>query len=694
MQTDKKANRLINEKSPYLLQHAYNPVDWHPWSDEAFALAQNENKPVFLSIGYSTCHWCHVMEKESFEDAEVAALMNNFFVNIKLDREERPDIDGIYMSVCQAMTGGGGWPLTIIMTPDKKPFFAGTYFPKETKYNRIGMMDLLRRINHMWVNANPEVRNSAEELASAFGKHEGAPQPVFFDADILHSGFNILRQKFDKDHGGFGGAPKFPTPHNLMFLLRYHHYFDEPEALEMTEKTMAEILRGGIYDHIGGGIHRYSTDKKWLLPHFEKMLYDQAGMALVLAELYQVTGDESYSSAAQEILSYVQRDLTSPNGAFYSAEDADSEGEEGKFYIWTKEEITKLLGDDTDLFCRIFHFHDEGNFFDPFKGGVTGENIVHFHGDLTTLTGETGIPAAIIQDKISDWFTILYEHRSKRIRPHLDDKILTDWNGLMIAAFAKAGFAFDDAHLLEAAKTAAAFINKHLLTEDGRLIHRYRDNEARFEGLIDDYAFYIYGLLELYTATQQPEHLRLAIALCKHTVEHFHDNEHGGFFVTADYAEKLLTRPKEVYDGAIPSGNSVMLLNLLRLFSFTGDKSYMEPAQKTIDYFAHSIQQFPAGYTFFLSASTGFLKGYKELVIAEGADQSFTAELLDEVRNAFYPDLTLHCKKHSESSLDLIAPFTKEMTSQDKTGLAYVCKDFTCGLPSNNIKEVVIMLEG
>lgn len=692
MQTDKKANRLINEKSPYLLQHAYNPVDWYPWSEEAFEKARQEDKPVFLSIGYSTCHWCHVMEKESFEDEAVAAKMNEYFVSIKLDREERPDIDGIYMAVCQAMTGSGGWPLTIIMTPDKKPFFSGTYFPKETKYNRIGMMDLMRRINHMWVNAKPDVLSSAEELTNAFKKDDAPPKPVFYDADILHSAFNTLRSKFDKDHGGFGGAPKFPTPHNLMFLLRYHHYFDEPVALEMVEKTVTEILRGGIYDHLGGGIHRYSTDKKWLLPHFEKMLYDQAGMVIALAELFQETGDETYSSALQEILAYVRRDLTSPQGAFFSAEDADSEGEEGKFYIWTKEELTKLLGDDTDLFCRIFHCHDEGNFFDPFKGGVTGENIIHFHADLTTMAEETGIPSAIIQDKISDWFTLLYEERSKRIRPHLDDKVLTDWNGLMIAACAKSAFVLGDDDLLEDAEKAMKFVLTTMVQPNGRLLHRYRNDEVKFEGMLDDYTFLIYGLLELYNATQKTEYLKQADSFCKHTIKHFYDTVHGGFYMTADYAEELLIRQKEVYDGAMPSGNSVMLLNLLRLFSYTGDTIYRDTSQKVIDFFAHIVQQYPAGYTFFLSASTGFLKGYREVVLASIGKDTLADEFFADFSNIFLPDTIVITKIPGDIEISQLAPFTASMTPSDSS-MIYVCKDFACSLPTNSLKEAMMLLE-
>ncbi|QOJ27440.1 MAG: thioredoxin domain-containing protein [Ignavibacteriales bacterium] len=690
--TTKTPNRLIHQQSPYLLQHAYNPVDWYPWSEEAFAKAKEEDKPVFLSIGYSTCHWCHVMEKESFEDPEVAGKMNEAFINIKVDREERPDIDGIYMAVCQAMTGAGGWPLTIVMTHEKKPFFAGTYFPKESKYKRIGMMDLITRIQDVWQNNRTDVLNSAEELTNAFKKEDTAPRPVFYDADILHSAFNTFRTKFDKEFAGFGNAPKFPTPHNLIFLCRYANHFDEPEAADMAEHSVRAMLMGGIYDHLGGGLHRYSTDKKWLLPHFEKMLYDQAMLVLAITELYQLTGNKEYTGAILDILRYVSRDLTSPEGAFLSAEDADSEGEEGKFYLWSREEILHLLKDDGPLFCDIFQIKEEGNFYDPFKGGFTGENIIHRIKDITGAAAENNLSADDLNSKIESWFSLLLKHRSERIRPHLDDKILTDWNGLMIAAYARAGFVLNDQNLIAKAESAAAFILSKMMKEDATLMHRYRDGEVSFDGTLDDYAFMIYALIELHQAAGKSEYLRTALSLCDSTVRHFFDTTHGAFYFTADFAEKLIIRQKEIYDGAIPSGNSVMLMNLLRLFALTGNTKYEVTAKSVIDYFAHTVQQYPAGYTMFLSASFGHLFGMTETVIADSGKDSLREDTLQLIRDSYLPD-EVHIIKRQGEDISDIAPFTSGMSPAEEGSLVYICKDFSCKLPTNSTAEIRMLLE-
>lgn len=689
---NKTPNRLINQKSPYLLQHAYNPVDWFPWSEEAFAKAKEEDKPVFLSIGYSTCHWCHVMEKESFEDPETARLMNEAFINIKVDREERPDIDGIYMAVCQAMTGAGGWPLTIVMTHEKKPFFAGTYFPKESKHNRIGMMDLIPRIMEVWVNNRNDVLTSAEELTTVFKKDDIAPKPVFFDADILHSAFNTFRTKFDKEFAGFGSAPKFPTSHNLIFLCRYANHFDEPEAATMAENTARAMLMGGIYDHLGGGLHRYSTDKKWLLPHFEKMLYDQAMLVLALTEIYQLTGNNEFATAMRDILSYVSRDLTSPDGAFLSAEDADSEGEEGKFYLWTRDEILHLLKEDGALFCDIFQIKEEGNFYDPFKGGLTGENIIHRVEELSALAETYAIRPESLPLKVKEWFSVLLKHRSERIRPHLDDKILTDWNGLMIAGFARAGFVLNDAELITKAESAMGFILNNMLKNDFTLMHRYRDGEVNFNGTLDDYAFLIYGLIELHQTTGKTFYLRTALSLCNATVTHFFDTRYGAFYFTADFAEELIIRQKEIYDGAIPSGNSVMLMNLLRLFALTGNSKYEKTAQSVIDFFAHTVQQYPAGYTMFLSASFAHLFGMTETVIADSDSDTLKEDTLQLIRDSYQPT-EVHIIKSVDEDISDITPFTAEMKPGQNSSLVYICKDFNCKLPTNSTAEILMLLE-
>jgi uncharacterized protein len=574
----KKENRLAKEKSPYLLQHKYNPVDWYAWSDEAFEKARKEDKPVFLSIGYSTCHWCHVMEKESFEDEEVAKLMNDAFVSIKVDREERPDIDGIYMTVCQMLTGGGGWPLTIIMTPGKKPFFAGTYFPRDGRFGRMGMKELIPRIKELWQNKKDDILNSANQISTALQSAASLPAGNSLNEEIFKIAYKELESRYDEEYGGFGSAPKFPTPHNLIFLLRYRKRYDEKKALDMVEKTLTEMRRGGIYDHIGFGFSRYSTDPQWLVPHFEKMLYDQALLTLAYVETYQATKNPFYKKTAEEILEYVKRDMTSPEGGFYSAEDADSEGEEGKFYLWTEEEIRNILPDDADLFIKVFNIKKEGNWIDSVHGTKTDTNILHLKSDLITLAKENNLTEEKLSAKIEYSRKKLYEVREKRIHPHKDDKILTDWNGLMISAFAKAAQAFNNKEYSETAKKAADFIIKDLITEDGKLLHRYRDGEAGITANADDYAFFIQALLDLYETIFEVKYLKSALKLNEDFIHHFWDRENKGFFFTPDYGEQLIVRQKEIYDGAVPSGNSIAMLNLLRIGRITAKPEFEEMA--------------------------------------------------------------------------------------------------------------------
>ncbi|HSP88797.1 MAG TPA: thioredoxin domain-containing protein, partial [Ignavibacteriaceae bacterium] len=439
----KKPNRLIKEKSPYLLQHAYNPVDWFPWNNEAFNKAKETDKPVFLSIGYSTCHWCHVMEKESFEDEEIAELMNDAFVSIKVDREERPDIEAIYMSVCQMLTGSGGWPMTIVMTPEKKPFFAGTYFPKESRFGRPGIKELIPRLKELWQTKRNEIINSSEEISSAVISSSSFKEGIPLKENIFHIAFKEFEERFDDEFGGFGNAPKFPTPHNLMFLLRYWKRYNNSSALEMVEKTLTHMRMGGIYDHIGFGFSRYSTDQEWLVPHFEKMLYDQALLVLTYIEAYQVTKNDFYKDSAEEILTYVIRDMTSSEGGFYSAEDADSEGEEGKYYLWTTDEIKQILKDDTNLFLKYFNIKEEGNWIDSVHGIKSNTNITHLKKSVKDFSAETELSEKEFKEKLETARQKLFAERGKRIHPYKDDKILTDWNGLMISAFAKAAQVFN-----------------------------------------------------------------------------------------------------------------------------------------------------------------------------------------------------------------------------------------------------------
>ena len=479
--TEHYKNRLQFEKSPYLLQHADNPIDWYPWGDEAFEKAQKEDKPIFLSIGYSTCHWCHVMEHESFEDPEVARLMNEIFVSIKVDREERPDIDKTYMTVSQMLTGSGGWPLNIIMTPDKKPFFAGTYFPKESRFGRVGMLDLVPRIQEIWLNEHQKALDTADQVVAALQKmsQQTVTQLKYSDEEegtlgkaILDAAYKQLADLFDEVHGGFGSAPKFPTPHTLLFLLRYWKRHDDEQALKMVERTLQAMRLGGVYDHIGFGFHRYSTDSKWLLPHFEKMLYDQALLAMAYTEAYQVTQKEEYARTAQEIFTYVLRDMTAPSGGFYSAEDADSEGVEGKFYVWSQEEIRHILDEEeAEFVMRVFNFEKGGNFKEQATGLKTGENIVHLQKPLADLAAGFKVTEQELRHRIENIRQKLFDIREQRVHPHKDDKILTDWNGLMIAALAKGAQVFDEPRYAQAAERAARFILDEAHDENGRLLH-------------------------------------------------------------------------------------------------------------------------------------------------------------------------------------------------------------------------------
>jgi len=674
VKTNLKPNRLINEKSPYLLQHAHNPVDWYPWSNEAFEKAKKEDRPVFLSVGYSTCHWCHVMERESFEDEEVAALLNDHFVAIKVDREERPDIDHIYMAVCQAMTGQGGWPLTVIMTPDKKPFFAGTYFPKFSRYGQPGLMDILGQVEKQWRSNREGIASSGGRIVRAIQNHLRSEGPGHLEEDTVHEGYSALKKSFDPDYGGFGSAPKFPTPHNLGFLLRYWKWTGEDEALSMVEKTLQAMHDGGIYDHLGFGFSRYSTDRKWLVPHFEKMLYDNALLAMVYLEAYQVTGKEQYARVAREILRYVLRDMTSPEGAFYSAEDADSEGEEGKFYVWTPGEIKDILGPETgSLFCRLYGVTEKGNF--------EGRNILN------------RIDAQARAADMEEARRKLFLARERRPHPYKDDKVLTSWNGLMIAALAMGSRVLHESAYREAAIRAAEFIWVHLRDERGRLLARYRDGEAAHPGYIDDYAFLTWAMIELYQADLKPAWLRQALELQEEQNRLFWDREQGGFFFYGCDVEELLARPKEIYDGATPSGNSVSAHNLLRLARLTGRQELAAMADTMFQSFAGKVEDYPAGYTHFLTALLFSLVPGKEIVVV--ADYEAIGDDLQPLWSTFAPDTVFlyNLEEEEYKGLDAIAPFIRGMTSHEDKPTFYVCQNFACRRPTTDVTEVRTLLQ-
>ncbi len=691
----KHVNQLIHEKSPYLLQHAHNPVNWFPWGDKAFAKAKKEDKPIFLSIGYSTCHWCHVMERESFENSRIAKLMNDAFVNIKVDREERPDIDSLYMSVAQMMTGGGGWPLTIIMTPDKRPFFAATYIPPESRFGRIGMDELIPEIQRLWKQDRKRLdtitKNIQESLETLAQGSSGAQ----LEEGVLELAFDRLQERFDEQYGGFGFRPKFPSPHNLMFLLRYWKRTQNGDALRMVEKTLQAVRLGGIFDHVGFGFHRYSTDPKWLLPHFEKMLYDQAMLTMAYAEAYQATKKDEYGQTVREIITYVRRDMTSPEGGFYSAEDADSEGEEGKFYVWTEEEVRKVLSKkEAEVYLKVYNFTTDGNFLDEATGKRMGTNIPHLQKSLAAEAKEQKMTEKAFIKILEEARKKLFTIREQRIHPHKDDKILTDWNGLMIAALAKAARVLDEPIFFEAAKHAATFVLTQMQNEEGRLLHRYRDGEAAIPAFLDDYAFMIWGLLELYETTLEPEYLQKAIDLNTELFAHFWDETHGGFFFTADDAEDLLVRKKDAYDGAIPSGNSVAMLNLLRLARITAESDLELKAAKIGQAFAGDVLSTPPGFTLMIS-SVDFAVGPNfEIVIVGDPAASDTQTMVKTINNQFLPNkvtLLIPTDDNGEVLMKL-APFTKDYKPIDGKATAFVCANHVCQRPTTDVKTMLKLL--
>jgi len=701
----KRRNRLADEKSPYLLQHADNPVDWYPWGEEAFERARREDKPVFLSIGYSTCHWCHVMEHESFEDLEVARLMNEAFVNIKVDREERPDIDGVYMNVCQILTNSGGWPLTIIMTPGKQPFFAATYLPKETRFGRVGMLELIPRVQEAWSSERENLTQSAQRIVNALRKSAVYPESDETKAGagaleqaVLKRAYDGLSERFDADRGGFGQAPKFPTPHNLLFLLRYWRRTGEEQALSMVQTTLRAMRRGGVFDHVGFGFHRYSTDESWLVPHFEKMLYDQAMLTLAYIEAYQATGEESFAATAREILGYVLRDMTDPKGGFYSAEDADSEGEEGKFYVWTRKEVFQVLSEeDAALVAEVFNLEEGGNFNEEATGHLTGANILHLRRPVAQIAEARGMSEQDLRRRLESAREILFRHRSARIHPLKDDKILADWNGLMIAALSRCARVLGEESYAEAAGRAADFVLRELRHGDGkRLVHRYRGGDAGLPAHVDDYAFMVFGLLELYETTFEAEHLEEALRLAEILIEDFWDDGSGGFyFASADAASDLPVRLKEIYDGAIPSGNSMAMLGLLRLSRLTGDAAWEEKAHRLYSAFFRQVEQMPQVYTHLLSALDFAVGPTAEVVVSARIGGQDTARFLDALRRDYHPNMVVLLRLaggegDDDPAICRVAPFTKPLVPHgDGQATAYVCHQGRCELPTTDVETMM-----
>jgi len=654
------ANRLVEEKSPYLQQHAHNPVDWYPWSAEAIDRARAEKRPIFLSIGYSTCHWCHVMERESFENEEIARLINANFVAIKVDREERPDVDHLYMEAVQAMTGQGGWPMTVILTPELKPFFAGTYFPPEERWGRPGLKGILEEVAALWAGRRQEVIASGERIAELLQQRASSPpggkEP---SEEMLHEAARALRQRFDPHRGGFGDAPKFPTPHNLTFLLRYARRTGDADAIAMVRSTLDAMAAGGIHDQLGGGFHRYSTDADWRVPHFEKMLYDQAGLALAYTDAYLVTGEPAFADVTRGILDYVLTYLLSPDGGFFSAEDADSEGKEGTFYVWTRDEIRRALGPENgERFAEAYRVTREGNW--------EGKNILHRQGPF-----DPGLDP----DRRR-----LLEIRDQRIRPHRDEKVIVAWNGFMMEALARAGRALTEPRYVNAARRAAAFVDRHLW-RDGRLRRHYRDGAADAVGYLDDYAYLGRGRLALYEATGRAEDLEAALHAAREMIRLFALPQ-GGFAFTGSDADALIHPVIEVYDGAMPSGNAVASLLLQRLGHLTADRELEEHGRRVIRAFRDRVERAPSAHVEMLSALDFALGPVTEIVIAGAPADDGLSALRLVVDGRYLPNAVLAYHPPAEGErLRALIPYLASQPARDGEPTAYVCRNYACDLP-------------
>ena len=654
-------NRLKQEKSPYLMQHGENPVDWYPWCEEAFQKAAREDKPIFLSIGYSTCHWCHVMAHESFEDSEVADLLNREYVSIKVDREERPDIDAVYMSVCQAMTGSGGWPLTIFMTPEQKPFFAGTYFPKNGGYGRFGLMELLERVVDLWKNNREELLRAGNQITAAINQVQmGNGQKP--NRSLVERAYNQLAQRFDHKWGGFGAAPKFPTPHNLLFLMRYGEVTQESNARKMVEITLKDMAKGGIFDHIGGGFSRYSTDEMWLVPHFEKMLYDNALLLIAYVKAYQHNKRECFADTARQTADYILRELSSVEGGCYCGQDADSDGVEGKYYVFTPKEVKTVLGEENgDEFCRLYDITQSGNF--------EGKSIPN-----RIYSSEDG------WDMDDPRLNKLYEYRLNRTKLHKDDKILLSWNAWAMLALAKAGQVLEEPSYLDAAVRIHAFIERKMVDENDRLYLRYRDGDAAYVGQLEDYAVYALALLELYRTTFDVKYLQAAIHRAKQMVELFEDKNKGGYFMTAFDGEQLIARPKETYDGAIPSGNSVAAMVLQTLASLSGEQEWQAAAGRQLSFLAGEIGEYPSASCFGVLAMMNALYPHRELVCA--TRDGMPDELKNYLKSRPADDLYVLLKtKDSADVLSKCTPFTKDYPIPEQGSMYYLCENGACKAP-------------
>ncbi len=693
-----KSNQLINEKSPYLLQHAYNPVDWYPWNENTFKLAKDQNKPIFLSIGYSTCYWCHVMEREVFEDEEIAALMNDYFINIKVDREERPDVDRIYMLALQAMTGAGGWPMSMFLTPDLKPFYGATYIPPKEKYGRAGFEDVISEIHKVWENKRDEVINSSEQIYDLLNKKLSQPGPeekLPFDEYIFDKCFETCERVFDVEHGGFGTGNKFPRPVILNFLLQYHYFTGKNEALDMVTYTLHKMYMGGLFDHLAGGFHRYSVDELWRVPHFEKMLYDQAQLASTYLDAYMVTKKEIYLSIAEKTLEYVLNYMTDKEGGFYSAEDAESAisedeldiKEEGAYYLWTQDEINDALGSENGVIMNnYFGTQPNGNTINDPHEVFGNKNVLFISKDLHDMGKLFNKTPEELVDIIKNSKEELLTAREQRPKPHLDDKILTSWNALMISAFAKAYRLTGNQKYLSAAENSLAFILKYLYNDGtGEIFHRYRDGEAKYAGSLEDYAFIIQALIDMYEVTFNTDYLPTAVKLNKYTIDNFYDKENGGFFDIPGDSKDIILKTKESYDGAEPSGNSIQILNLLKLAIVIDDSSLRDIADKSLNFFYTDLERMPFSSPQLLFALYDDMKGSAEIVLSGEKDSQEFKNLQNIINSTYIPNRIL---LYADSPVENVAPFIKTIVENASGTNVFICENYKCDLPVKDEQQL------
>jgi len=669
-------NRLIDETSPYLLQHAHNPVDWYPWGPEALEKARKEQKPIFLSIGYSACHWCHVMERESFENEAIAAVMNKYFVNVKVDREERPDLDDIYMKAVQAMTGSGGWPMSVFLTPDLEPFFGGTYFPPESRWGRRGWPEICEGIGQAWQADRDAIAEQAKKLTQHI-RREGAGDAVGdVAADVLERAWAMHEQNFDPVWGGFGQAPKFPHSMDLRVVLRYWMKSGDEKALEVVTTTLDRMAEGGVYDQLGGGFHRYSTDEQWLIPHFEKMLYDNALLVPVYLEAHLATGDGEYARIAQECCEWVLREMVTPEGGFASTQDADSEGEEGKFFAWTPDELIEVLGAERGTWAAAYWgVTEEGNF-------ERGTSALWRHETAAAVAAKLHVEEGELSAAMREARILLFAHREERVHPATDDKVLASWNGLMISALAQAYQVLGDERYLDAARNAADHVLTDMRQEDGKLYATARNGRAHLNAYLDDYAFVIQGLLDLYESDFDVRWLRQALALNEILAEHFEDEEHGGFYTTADDHEQLIARLKMQQDGALPSGNGVHALNLLRLAELTGNPDVAKAAERTVRSAGGLVNQYPAAFSQMILAIDFLQAGPREIVISGELSNPAVREMLGVVRGTLLPQRVVAVAT-GDADTQLI-PLLEGRLPTPGVVRAYVCRNYACKLPVEN----------